>query len=947
MSQNTLISQTPTDQHTPDQFLTDYSQQVLTIEDIQPTEALTIVSPTSLSDSIINTGKENRDHTIKDFISRPRVVYQGSIPAGGVNNELLLDLKFPDSLLTLEPIREKLKGFQFLRSDIIIKVNFTAPPTVSGSFRGLIIPDMIPSEVTSRTRDLVVTSQFPNKIINIAKMPSLEFTLPWVSPYSHRALMDNLGSNGSFQLRRLFPSSGVVKVIVFASFASDSPNFDLSQPTPALPVFNPTVLSDSNRDILEAISKFTPLQTEKFTKLVRSAGRSKRESSPDIFEAHSLNSVTTQCKHIYNSLSNYFSTVGHPRLVNTVAVARRKLMPAAANINSNEPQISHSFGINSNNFVDTEMGTFGSSVDELAFSHIISHPNYVANFSISASMNYRDVVLALPMDGFAGIIPNFTGPVTVFSDITLTHQAFILNLFENWLASINLNTHLFATQFHSVKLRFVVAPGHYTSNISGLVIDDSNSVVVNFGENSTHETKFPQITNKLFLNNRFELSRRIYGLQPLAADNSFGYFFILIEVPLVLTNDVVSPVVYGMVEQFFSDARFSRPSTIPLAPQNGLLPPPTVRLPPTTTTTTTTTSKPEKEEKVEDQIEIAPLNHSPEPPQNNTRYQLSVEDLQAKQLKEHQNEVLYKLSPFTPPLFAAEVQLFDKVVDSFKAHSVYSDSPNDDSIFGKKFENYHSTNLDPLKFIPPSKDDQFKAHSVYSDSPNVNSTFIQTGNYHAMNLDPPKFNICAYKSASGESITNLRQFLTQFTSPYVQPQPTSRVVAVYNPFPGVEVGNATSATLVDKIDYLLSPFAFTKGGRHVRVYFPDNYTPRNVFAAIANTDSPQRMTTLSVPTLGGRDLHSSRLIPIIPNLEGLADYHFPYYSQFNMQPLNFNPNLPTTYRNPNLEIIIPPNTSFMFSRACAEDVTAGWLCGLPPYLIDVGNVNFVPPVLSN
>jgi hypothetical protein len=889
-TQNSIIPPHPSDFDTPQDILSDYSQQILTIEDVQVTEDLTIVKPTPLPTSLVNTGVEIRDHTIKDFISRPRVVAQGTIAAGGLNNDLVIDLKFPDALLTLEPIREKLKGFQFLRSDIIIKVNFTAPPTVSGSFFGIIAPDMTGAQLALRTRDLVSTSQFPNKIVNIAKMPSLEFTLPWVSPYTHRNLMTEEGSNGSFQLRRIFPSSGIIRYIVFASFDTNNVNFDLSQPTPAIPIFPPTTLTIDQRQMLDKISCFNSTQVEKFQKLCRNAGKEPKDSTtqkppkdtpliaplhhplefPDnatlyqiqeeeklkqeqltahqhavmnglapfggpvlqladvVYDkvfTHSLDStklpsLTQQCSHIYNSFADFFSMVGRPRLTNTTATEKRKLVPMEANINYNEPNTSHSFGMNSNNFVKTDLGTYGSSEEELNFSHIISRPNYLTNFQISNSDTYRSVLAAIPMDGFAGDVP--TSALTT-SNISLTHQGFIMNLFDSWLASINLDIHVFATQFHSVKLRFVVAPGHYTSSITGLEIDDSNSTVINFGENSFHQVKFPEITNRLFLKNRFIAS--VAGspnFSTLSSNTSLGTFFILTEIPLVLTNDVVSPLIYGMVQHYFEKARFAKPATIGLLPQSIVIPP----------------------------------------------------------------------------------------ITRLKAHS---------------------------------------KSNVYSYSPVRNTTSVQTGGPSASNEDPPKDDHCAYSAGIGESITSLRQFCTQFTSPlYFSPDVVNRRFVTYNPFTPISLSSETSSSSADKLDYLLSPFAFTKGGRHARVYFPDGYSPSVTFfnSITEDTGGAARLDSSIYATPTGNDFRSQRLIPIYKILEGLADIHIPYYSNFNMVP-----NLPdsdfTPFESTSIRVVTPVGNSFAWSRACAEDFSAGWLVGLPPYIVNSGNINYAPFTLPN
>lgn len=861
-TQNSVNSQNPSDFNTPQDILSEYTQQILTIEDVQATEDLTIVSPTDLSQKIVNTGVEARDHSIKDFLSRLRKVLQGTIAAGGTENELIFELKFPDSLLTLASIRQKIKGFQFLRSDIIVKINFVVPPTVSGSFRGIIIPDLPADQIANRTRNLTSTSQFPNKPINIAEMPSLTFTIPWVSPYSHRNLMTTEGSNGTFQLRRIFPSSGIVRCVVYAAFDTSSSNFDLSQPTPAVPIYAPLTLSNEQNTMLSQIARFTPEQHSKFRKLVLNRDKtpspkpfiSTNEVSKvpkansltqgpslideevleylknnsliePIFAAHSGHStnlpiLSKYAKHIYNSFSDFFAEVGRPKLTNTTATEKRKLVPMEANINYNEPNTSHSFGMNSNNFVNTDMGTYGSSVDELSFDHLISRPNYIKSFVVDVADPYQKILLALPMDGFGGDVPSLTTSVT---DVTLTHQAFIMNLFDSWLASINLDIYLFATQFHSVKLRFVVAPGHYSDSIDGLEIDDSNSTVVNFGQNSFHQVKFPEITNRLFLQNRFVAAMNgVASATSPTSTTSLGTFFILVEIPLVATNDVVSPTLYGMVEHYFEKARFAKPATLPILPQ-------------------------------------------------------------------------------APP-------------------------------------------------VPPPPTVVYKGYSnVYSYAPDRNTTNVQTGGPSASNLDPPKHDRCAYAAGAGETITSLRQFCTQFTSPLFFEADTSRRAVTYNPFTPVEVSNPAAATSADKIDYLLSPFAFTKGGRHVRVYFPDGYNPSVTFfsSKTTGTGGTSRISSevLTIPT--GIDYQSQRLIPIYKILEGLADIHAPYYSNFNMIPNVASTTTLAPFDTTSIRVITPPSNSFAWSRSCAEDFSAGWLIGLPPFVINNGTANYAPFTLPS
>ena len=161
----------------------------MTIQDAQETSLIQISEHTPLPSEITTVAVEERDHTIKDFLSRYRLISSLTVPAGGANGDVLVRLPLMNELLALQPIREKVKGFTYLRSAISVRLLFTVPPTCSGGIRVIQAPDINPTYLAKRTATPLAQSQFPNQVFSLASLPSVELDVPFISQFSHRCLM--------------------------------------------------------------------------------------------------------------------------------------------------------------------------------------------------------------------------------------------------------------------------------------------------------------------------------------------------------------------------------------------------------------------------------------------------------------------------------------------------------------------------------------------------------------------------------------------------------------------------------------------------------------------------------------------------------------------------------------------------------------------------------------
>lgn len=171
--------------------------------------------------------KENRDHTIKDFLERRRMIESSVVAAGGAPGDRIYTIDLMDRLLNIDAIKEKINGFFLFRADVELEFLFAASPQVSGGFIIYYAPDISPTSLANRTEVVRQISQFPMNIINISTVKNFSMKAPFISPMIARNLMTNQGRNGTIGLHRLVPTTAPISVTVWARFT----NIHLEYPT--------------------------------------------------------------------------------------------------------------------------------------------------------------------------------------------------------------------------------------------------------------------------------------------------------------------------------------------------------------------------------------------------------------------------------------------------------------------------------------------------------------------------------------------------------------------------------------------------------------------------------------------------------------------------------------------------------------------------------------------
>lgn len=182
-------------------------QQIISFSTDLTPEVESIPAPQDLDNDILALIQETRDHSIHDILCREYAVVDGVIPVGGSVNDILLNID-PLSLLLAQPnVAAKLSKFAFIRANIKIRLEFTAPPTIGGSLMANIFPDLYSSAINNRLLSRLQRSQAPRQEILLSTVKTLYLDLPWISPFYARSLPTGTGSIGRLVLSRITTSN--------------------------------------------------------------------------------------------------------------------------------------------------------------------------------------------------------------------------------------------------------------------------------------------------------------------------------------------------------------------------------------------------------------------------------------------------------------------------------------------------------------------------------------------------------------------------------------------------------------------------------------------------------------------------------------------------------------------------------------------------------------------
>lgn len=527
------------------------------------------------TDYLHMTAREDREHTVKDFLKRPIVIHTGLWKSTQVAETELYSANFPEALISNMMYQEKLRGFVGLRATLVIKVQVNSQPFQQGRLMLQYFPyaQYMPERVKLVNSTLQGRSGCPRTDLDISVGTEIEMKIPYVSPHVYYNLITGQGSFGSIyllvysRLRDQASGTGSIEYTVWAHLE----DVDVQYPTganiftgnqPNFYSFAQTLSSGkaTSREIHSLVRQRA--HTQQPSKIFAQVGVELKELKDNA----SLSSIVGQVSEAVTGLSkipmlgNYLTKpawitskigsvlkiLGFSKPTTQGLPCETKLRTQTRMANFDGADTSHKMALSSANEIETKSGLAGTSADEMELSHVLSIPNYWDRFEWQTSQETGTVLWDNYVTPFK--VKPYSEQVT--DRYKCTHMGYVANSFGYWRGSIVYTFKFVKTQYHSGRLRIGFIPFYFNKTISTGVPDMSKvqQVIVDLRTSTEVSFTVPYISTRPWMfcvrpesewlgNNHELMYNAVTGIvrveilnQLVAANNVYSGVDVIVEV---------------------------------------------------------------------------------------------------------------------------------------------------------------------------------------------------------------------------------------------------------------------------------------------------------------------------------------------------------------------------------------------------------------------------------
>nr|UYL95313.1 MAG: capsid polyprotein [Maanshan Dicis tick virus 1] len=461
------------------------------------------------------TTREDRIHTIKDFLSRPIIISTGLWSSSSAAETQLYTANFPEVLISNAMYQEKLRGFVGLRATLVIKVQVNSQPFQQGRLMLQYFPyaQYMPNRVELVNATLQGRSGCPRTDLDLSVGTEIEMRIPYVSPHVYYNLITGQGSFGAIylvvysQLRDQISGTGSVEYTVWAHledvdvqyptganiFTGSSPNYitmgqkmlDGKFTEQDMQTFSSSKVYEKQPD--KIFAQILPeLKAMKENGTISSGIGQISEGLSTMSKIPVLGNVFTQPAWISAQASNIFKMLGFSKPTTQGLPCETKLRSQNRMCNFDGADTSHKLALSAQNEIETKAGLAGTSADEMELSHVLSIPNYWDRFSWATNNKTNDILWSNYVTPFK--VKPYSKNIT--DRYRCTHMGYVANSFGYWRGSIVYTFKFVKTQFHSGRLRISFIPFYFNDKISTGVPDVSRTQKVIVDLRTSTEVSF-------------------------------------------------------------------------------------------------------------------------------------------------------------------------------------------------------------------------------------------------------------------------------------------------------------------------------------------------------------------------------------------------------------------------------------------------------------------------
>jgi hypothetical protein len=419
---------------------------------------LKVSKPTiSAEETMLVSAKEDRIHTIYDFLSRPVVLVATQYQVGDAPNTPITgaSVLFPDAIWTHPVWAEKMKGFRYWRATLNFQLQINASPFDIGRVWMFWSPfdtdrgDLKP--VYSRTN----VTGYPGVECDIGNKMTVEFKVPYVSPFTHidqrNPFSQPYGALRVYVLNEYNSSNETAVDLTIYCWMSD---IDLAIPTSI--VTFPTVYSKQSGKEAQVKSK---------TGLITGGARLVGEAARMFANSPVIGEVAKDVGWLADAAGGAANLLGFSKPQDLEIPTVVQNVPAKGYTHTDGVDVSVVLGAKPDNEVKASYGVFGTKEDEMNFSYIISKPNWIERFPWSFTDAAKtNLLYSLPIT--AGICGTDVPPtMTPGSFYTPTHLAKIASGFRYWRGGVSIRLSAVKNEHYSGRLLIVYFPGFATTDV--------------------------------------------------------------------------------------------------------------------------------------------------------------------------------------------------------------------------------------------------------------------------------------------------------------------------------------------------------------------------------------------------------------------------------------------------------------------------------------------------
>lgn len=511
----------------------------------------------------------DHDHrTLHDFLTRPVRVAYGTWSTTNSVNSALATLNFPDELMKLSLISNKLDGFTFLHAGIRLHIELTAQPTQAG----MLLVSYIPYEKYTSTLSAAIKASItgksgcPSQIINLASATGPKFITPYLSPRSAYNLATGSGTLGTITVSVLTALNATGTSTVNYSIFASLDNPIVSTPTAAKNYVLPALTAQIGDGLIQPAANLCEddgddryhleaqiggeLRARQQTGTISGIARAVSAVAASIPPSTGLGYITKPVEWISNATASIASYFGFSKPTSQVPITKVKQQPTSYMYNSDGVDSSHKIALMANNELETDPALFATSEDEMSIKSLVTRPvilsPYVWKKTDIAGKTIFDIKVT-PSELY--VVQDSINGLANGGYAWLMSQQFGL-----WRGDLIYTFHFAKTKFHSGRIKVAYYPYANSTNSNLRDIDTmmtyAKTEIFDLSSADTFTFSVPFTSSTDW---------KTTCINTVSSENNTGKFILEVLNPLVAPDIVSSTVDYILVAHGAENLEFAMP----------------------------------------------------------------------------------------------------------------------------------------------------------------------------------------------------------------------------------------------------------------------------------------------------------------------------------------------------------------------------------------------------